>query len=527
MESAVRHLPKSQVELTLSLTAKEVDEYFDKVYRELADVGRIRGFRPGKAPRSIIRRFYGIDQIKGTVWMELVQESMPKALEQHPELRVIGDPVLPDLEEIPLEEGAPVNLSVVVTVYPSATIGDLTDVKLLRPSTEVLDEDVDKILEELRAEHATWAEVTRAIAPGDRVTADVRIFVEDEEQTSQEGLVFEAQPREEGEPVRLPNGVLGHFAGQEVVVEEQIPEDDDSDLAGRTLRYVAKILEVKERQLPEVNDEFAAKVGDFSSVDELREEIRRRLAQESEDQARESLETQAIAYLLANSDIELPEMLIANATQAELEELDSRLEAAGSSLDELVEAGTIDRERMESSQRRRAILGLEARICLEALIESQGLETEEQDVRAEIEKLARETGNAVSFIEQAYEVQEEISQRIDERAKTRRALRWIIEKAEVEEVPRDQFKERYHELLDKLEARRSERRDAKTATEAEAEGVKSETPVEDETKAEAGVEAQAETPEPEVVADSSLEKSEGEPVLPKAESVDEDEATTQ
>jgi len=460
LDTQVRRLPGSQVELTLSLTGDEVTKYFDKVYRELAQAP-LRGFRPGKAPRLILRRYYGEDHIRGAAWMELLQTAVPEALEQHSELKVIGEPVYPDIEELPLEEGKPVEVSVILTVYPEATVEDLGEVKLLRPATDVEDEDVERVINDLREEHAEWVETSRAIAPGDRVTADVVIRVDGEERARQEDAVFEATEPVEGEEPRVPAGVVGHMAGQEVVVTETFDEDfEDQEMAGKTVEYVVTIKKVEEKKLPEADDDFAAEVGDFETLDELKEEIRQRLQREREKQADEALRSQAIAYLLASVDVELPEVLIAEATQRGLQELDEQLGAAGSSLQELAEAGAIDPERVESSQRERAVLGLETQLAIDALIEANELEPEEADIQAEIEELAEETHSDVKFVQQAYELQEEVADRINGRARTRRALRWIIEQAEVEDVPRDEYEEKRRELLEKLEEKRKARRQA-------------------------------------------------------------------
>jgi len=493
LDTQVRHLPKSQVELTLSLTAEEVDEYFAQVYHELADIGRIPGFRPGKAPRIIVRRFYGADHITGSVWMELVQGALPKALEEHPDFRLIGDPVFPDFDELPLNEGQPVSLAVIITIYPTATLGEVSGVKLLRPTTDVEDEDTEAVIDKLREERAEWVEVSRAVAPGDRVTADVTMRVDGEERATQEDVVFEAAPAEEDEQARVPAAVLGHLIAQEAVAREEFPEDfEDSAMAGKTVEYVATIKRVEEKHLPDADDALAADVGGFDTMDELREDIRGRLAEEREREAQESLESQATACLLANVDLDLPDALVSEATQVGLQELDHRLDAVGSSLDELAEAGAIDRGELEDRQRQRAVLGLEARIAMDALIEGRELEPEEQDVQAEIENLSRETNNPVTFVRQAYEVQEEVTQRIDERARTRRALRWIIENGEVEELPRAEFQQRYRELMDQLEAQRRERREAiAAAAEAAAQAAQAEAEAETAAEVQAAAEEQA------------------------------------
>lgn len=461
METRIRHLPKSQVELVISLAAEEVDKHFKKVYDELSRSGSIPGFRPGKAPPIIVRRYFGADHVKGATWIELVQDSLEKALEDHPDLQIIGEPVLPDIEEVELAEGKPVELVVLLTVYPKAELEPVEGVKLLRPPREVPEEDVQKVLDQLREDEAEWVEVSRAIQPGDRVTADVVVVVDGAEKARQEDVEIIAQPRSEEEGKRsLAELMAGHLVGQEVTLEEEVAEDEGGELAGKKVVYTATIKKVEEKRLPELDDEFAAEVSDATSLEELMSTIREQLSERLEQEARKRMEVQAIAYLLAHCDVDLPDALIAQATQARLDDLDSALAESGSSLEELAEVGAVNREDVESAQRHQAILSLETELALQALIEREGLEPEEEDRRAAIEELAERTRSTVRFVEQAYEVQDEVAEQIDERARRIRALRWIIERAEIEEVPREEFEERHKALLDELEQRRVKRRQA-------------------------------------------------------------------
>jgi trigger factor len=484
LDVAVRRLPKSQVELTLSLTAEEVNKYFHRVYRELSLSGQIRGFRPGKAPPSIVRRFYGEDRVIGSVWMEIAEHSLSEALEAHPELRVIGEPVLPDLSEVSLKENEPVSLPVILTVYPTVTFGELKKAKLVQPVTEVSEQDVDDVILRLREEYADWVEVSRAIAPGDRVTADVVVKCDGEEEILNEDAVFEAVAEGEegsGEDAPIMARILGRFPGQTVTVPRTTPETEAGAKGTSAGEYVVKIKKVEEKRLPEVNDEFAAKVGALKTAAELRERVREELAERRRRRREEVLREQAMLHLVANADMEVPAVLEASAIEERRKELESALASIGSSLDELAEIGAVDRDKVQQREEMDAVISLEVRIAVDALAESIGLEPEEEDIEAEIAKLARETRNPVDFVRGAYEVQQEIADRINNRAKVRRVLRWIVENAEIEEVPWEEFDERYQQVVDELVAQREERRKASAAqaeqeaaaTSAEAEAVPS------------------------------------------------------
>ena len=470
MQTTVKPLPGSQAEITITLEPAEVSTYFDKVYQHLSQ-GRIRGFRPGKAPRSIIRGYFDDEQIRASAYMEIVEDVLPKAMEEVGESRIIGDPGLPSFDEITIAEGEGFTFVVTVSLYPEAEIADLGEVKLLRSTADVTDEDVDRVIDRMREQKATWAEVSRAIGPGDRVTADVVVNIDGEEKLRQEDFVIEALEPKDEEAKTIPTSVLGHLVGQTVTVEEPFGEDHaDEEMRGKTAKYEVTIKKIDEKQLPEVSDDFAGDMGEYSNVDEMKADIRRQLEEHAVEHAQEALESQAVGYILANTDVEVPEVLAAQATAARINELEQELEGIGASLDELINAGSLDIERVETAERQRAIIGLETRLAIEALLKKQELEAEEQDIEAEIAALAESTKNEVSFVKQAYELQEEVQQQVDSRAKVRRALRFVIENGEVEEVAAADFDERHRELLRELEEKRRARRMEKSSAFAEEEG---------------------------------------------------------
>ncbi|MCX7598117.1 MAG: trigger factor, partial [Armatimonadetes bacterium] len=505
----VKPLPGSQLQLTITLGAEEVNSFFDKVYRRLSQSGRIRGFRPGKAPKTIIRHVFGEDQIRASAYVEMLEDVLPKALETLGR-QVLGDPALPALEEVELAEDKGVTLPVTVSVYPEAEVGELGEIKILRPSVEVTEKEVDEMLEELREEKATWQEVSRAVAPGDRVTIDLAIYYDDELKATREGVSFMAIAPEEDEEQSAASKVVGHFVGQTVVADAKPSQSAEAEEAV-TRRTEATIRKVEEKVLPAVDDDFARSLGDYDNLEALKEDIRAQLRTQKERRARERIESQALAHLLAVTDVEIPEILLEHITAARLDNLEEELKSIGSSLQELADAGTLDLQKIQDGERQRAAVGLEVKLALEALTKRENLVPEEQDIEEEIEELARRTRNDVDFVRQAYELQDDVREQIDSRAIIRRAVRWVIERAQIEEVQEEEFEERYRQLLEELEERRRQRREA-TAKQAAAETGETGVPgaetqpaaelAEKQTQAEGA--GQAATPGPALAAEQSV-----------------------
>ncbi len=497
METSVRRLPKSQVEVTLTLSADEVNRVFDKVYQDLAQ-GPIPGFRPGKAPRIIIRRRFGEERIRSTVLGEILQEHLEAAVKRVEEenLQPLGEPVLPNMEEIQPTEGEPLSIPVIVAVYPEPQFDDLSGMKILRPVAEVTDEDVDAFLEQLLDAHAEWVEVSRAIAPGDRVRIAVQRTVDGAVDIDVDDVtVTAAEPDNQDADIVLRK-IVGHMAGQTVEFDYDVPENADDPAAGKTAHYKVTIHEVREKKLPELTDEFARQSLGAQTVDELRAKVREDLQRQREEQAFEEMRSQAVAHLLARCDIELPDVMVESALQSRLQELEQELGEIGTSLAEVLAQGDVDAQEFVEGQRERVVLLLETKVALDALAEREGLEPEEEDIEAEIQALARRTDNTVDFIRQAYEVQEEITERIDNAAKTRRVVRWLIEQAQIEDVPQEEFEEKVRELMEQLREQRQQRRkkaEEAAKAEEEAEKIAEAAPAEAEAEAEgaAGAEQQA------------------------------------
>ncbi|MBC7287882.1 MAG: trigger factor [Armatimonadetes bacterium] len=521
METSLRRLPKSQVEVTLTLSADEVNRAFDRVYRELA-ANPIPGFRPGKAPRVIIRRRFGEEHIRSAVLSKILDDHLPKAVEEvsNAELRPLGEPVLPDIEDILPAEGQPLTIPVVVAVYPTPTFDELAGIKLLRPVAPVTDQDVDRVVSEVLDAHADWQEVSRAIAPGDRVELTVERMVDgkidfklDDEE------VIAASPQDEEQHI-VARKVVGHLPGQTVEFDYDIPADSPDDAAGKQAHYKLVIQRVFEKKLPELTDDFVKENLGAETVEDLRARIRQELENERERKAFEALQSQVIASLLARSDIELPDVLVEAAVQDRLDRLEQELGKIGIGLAELAEMRQVDPGELVEQQHERTVLMLETKIALEALAEREGLEAEEQDIEAEIEDLARRTNQRTAYIRQAYEVQEEITERIDNAAKTRRVIRWLIEQADIEDVPADQYEERVEQLLRELHQLRKERREraAKEAA-AYAEKAQTEAPVQELSAQDEGhaVERDAERSEPPSEGEAQVETADVEQQTTAAE----------
>jgi len=496
VEFDVRELGGSRVTVHIRLDATEVQGAFDRTYQQLSSRGGIKGFRPGKVPRSILERHYDRDAIRAATYEAVIQDRLQETMEQE-NLRPIdqigievgappdedemlaetiraglvreedaedeveepeladdeagegaedGDPdheheFEDDLPEIPLVEGEPFEFYTVFTAYPRPTLPDLSDLKLRRPVAEVTEEQVGDHLERLRRINAEEVEVDRdTIEEGDLVVADVKVVAEGEDADELEPSQQEIVVGEREYLGEIDRALIGHVPGDIVEAEFDYGDDHpDEDLRGRAGRIIAEIDSFSGRELPELDDEFARGLGAYESLDDLRESIRSALVAAEEEHAHEELRAQVMRYVLEGTEVELPEEFVERAAAGTHEQLMRELRQTGMSLAEFAEAADTAEEDLRAGQRTRAESGLKLHFALETLAEQLEIEVAEEDIAAEIARIADESGGDVGFAQQAAMLQPDFAEEIQDRALRRKLIEQVIASAEVEDVPAEQY----------------------------------------------------------------------------------------
>jgi trigger factor len=500
----------------VSLDKGEVNNAFNRTYQQLSDRGGVKGFRPGKVPRKILDRHYDREIIRAVTYEDLIQSQLEKAMEQE-NLRPIdqldiqhGTPPDDDeelaatikeglvededeqaeeaaeaaeaaaeapeealeetMEDVPLEEGEPFEFYVTFTSYPRPELPDLSELKLKRPVSEVTDEEVDERLEQLRQINAEEVETDREeIAEGDEVIVDIKIVLEDED-------ADEVEPRQEDIVIGqrdyigdIDQALIGREPGEIVEVEYTFEEDHpDESLAGNTARVIAEIDSFSARELPELTDEFAQSLGDYEDLEALRSSIREQLQSERDAEADEELRSQVLRHILENTEMELPEQFVDEAADRSLDDLRDELQQTGMSIEEFAEANDLDEEDLRENQQARALSSLKLHFALEALAREREVEATEEDVTAELQRIAAQAGGDMDFVQQAAALQPNFMDEVQDRVMRRRLLEDIIDSAEVEEVSAGEYEE-YAESLSGDDDEADEAAEAEDAEDAEEE----------------------------------------------------------
>lgn len=503
--------PGSQLDLTFQLEAQDVQKTFDRVFSDLATRGQIPGFRPGKAPAAIIKRRYKPEVLRDMFWMQAVEDYVEKELQKE-EYDLLGDPEFPDFSEITVEEGAPVEFTLKVTVRPEPELPEYAGLKLYRVPAVVTDEDVDKVIEEMRSAAAKEEAVSdRPVQDGDIVEAEVVMALADAEEPGAPATEVLEIGSGRYQPA-IDQALVGNNVGESGEVPVDYPEDhQDENLAGKQGTITATVKSIKVRVLPEVTDEFAQAQGEYENLDDLRAKLAEKLQGDAEKRSAQNLENDALAAVVRDTVIDMPERLVEQVAARSFQSFLGELQQAGLNVEQFAEVAGVDVATMQANERVRAAAGLKVNFAIEALAKAEGIEVSDEALAEEVGLFAAENNLEADFVTQALDLQPEVREQLEGRAKRRLTIAALLAKAEIEEVTA----ERYAEIQ---EAERLAREAAAQAA-AEAAALEAETEP-------AAAEDAAANPEPAADVETSEAPAtpEPEPAPPAAEDAAEGEA---
>ncbi len=427
IETTVQELTATRYQVRVTVPAEEAAPHFERAYQALRKNARLPGFRPGKAPLSVLRKRFG-EGVKEDVGNQLLQESFPEALAKH-DIKAVGPPTL---EEISIEEGKDFTYLAEVDVLPQFELEDLAKVEIPRRPVEVSEEMIDSTIERLREGNA---EVTR---------------VEDESATLARGQVgvidytgtVDGEPFEggsgEGYAVEvgagrifpeLEEGIEGMRVGEERQIEIDFPEDYREDLAGKHAVFTVTLKEIQEKVLPEVDDDFARDLN-HDDLDALKKSIRDGLTQRMEESNRRAYHADIAEKLVELHPIEVPTTLLEGQLQMMVKNRVVRLLGEGLDPDEVDkrEAELYEELRDDAEQRARLTL------ILDRVAEDHNVEISDEEIEAQLAKEADEAGVSPDVLRQYYQSQFGSLDPLHDRLREEKAFDLCLEKATLTEA---------------------------------------------------------------------------------------------
>ena len=375
----------NDVKFTIEFSAEEFENAQIKAYQQNKDRFQIDGFRKGKAPRSIIEKRYGEGVFFEDAIDELFRENYGKALAEL-ELEVIDSP---RAEFGKIAKGEGFTTTITVACYPIVDVKDYKGVEIDKVVQEVKDEDIDKEIEALQKRNARMVLVERPAKEGDTVLLDYSGFVGDDQF---EGGTAEHQELKLGSGMFIPRfeeQLVGATPGEKKDVTVTFPEDYHAeDLAGKEAVFHCLVHEIKEEQLPELDDEFAKDVSEFDTLEELKNSTRERLEKYAKASEERQMQDAALAKVVEANEVEIPSVMIEDEIDRMIQELDQQLRYQGLSVDQYVEFVGKDAKAFRDELRPDAERQVKTRMLLNGIAEAEKIEVSQEELEKELEDMA-------------------------------------------------------------------------------------------------------------------------------------------
>lgn len=390
MSVQVENLEKNMAKLTIEVSAEDLEKALESAYQKQKKQISVPGFRKGKVPRAMIEKMYGVDVFYEDAANALMQQNYAAAVDESG-IDIVSRPTV---DVVQIEKGKPFIFTAEVAVKPEVTLGKYMGVTVTKIDTSVSDEEVDEALEKERNNNARTINVTdRPVAQGDTAVIDFEGFVD--------GVAFEGG---KGENHSLEIGshtfidtfedqLVGKNVGDEVDVNVTFPEQyQAADLAGKPATFKVKINEIKAKELPELDDEFAKDVSEFDTLAEYKEDLRKHLEVEKENEAKRTKEDEAIKKIIDKSTMEIPEAMIETQCENMINEFAQRIAQSGLSMDQYLQFSGLTVDGLKEQVRPEALTRIQSSLVLEQIAKEENIEVSDADVDAEIEKMAKNYG---------------------------------------------------------------------------------------------------------------------------------------
>ena len=386
MSLQVEKLEKNMAKLTIEVSAEELEKAIQGAYLKQRKHISVPGFRKGKVPRQMIEKMYGVEIFYEDAANALIPEAYAKAYDES-ELAIVSQP---SIDVVQLEKGKPFIFTAEVALKPEVTLGEYKGLKVDKVSTRVTAKEVDAKLEEEQKKNARTITVEdRAVQDGDEIILDFEGFVN--------GVAFEGG-KGENYPLTIGSGsfipgfeeqLIGVEAEKEVEVNVTFPEEYHSeDLAGKEATFKCTVHEIKVKELPELDDDFAAEVSEFDTLEEYKADIKAKIKEQKQAEGNRQKEDQAVEKAVANATMEIPEAMIDTQVGQMVQEFAQRLQSQGLSMEQYFQFTGLTADKMNEEMRPQAVKRIETRLVLEAIAKAENIEISEEKLDAELTKMA-------------------------------------------------------------------------------------------------------------------------------------------
>lgn len=388
---------KNTAELTVEITGAEFESAINKVYNKVKGQIALPGFRKGKAPRRLVEKMYGASVFHEDALEELYPSIMEEITKDE-SLEIVGYPKT-DVKSIGAEG---VELVITVGLMPVATLGQYKEIPAPKAEVSVTDEEVEDALKPYISRATTQASVDRPIQTGDTAVIDFEGFVD--------GVAFEGG-KGENYDLKIGSGsfipgfedqLVGVSAGESKDVVVTFPEEYQAkELAGKEATFKCVVHEVKEEQVPELDDEFAKDVSEFETLEELRADLRAKALERKENDAKNAFQQSVLTAVINNAQMDIPDTMVEFETDKMMENYESRLQGSGLSFDQYLNMMGTNRTEFRNSTKSAALRQIQNELVLKAVAEAEGIEASEEEIAAHVKELSEQYGMEEDKIREA------------------------------------------------------------------------------------------------------------------------------
>ena len=386
MSLQVEKLEKNMAKLTIEADAEAFEKAVEKAYQKQKSRISVPGFRKGKVPRQMVERMYGKEVFYEEAANLLIPDAYDEALDACEEDIVSS----PQIEVVQIESGKPFIFTATVALKPEVKLGKYKGVKVDKIDTAVTDEEIDEALNRERENNARTITVEdRPVKDGDMTILDFEGFVDGE---AFDGGKGENYPLTIGSGAFIPGfeeQLVGAEVGKEVEVKVTFPEDYQAEhLQGKEAVFKCTVKEIKEKELPELNDEFASDISEFDTLAEYREDVKKNLEEKKIKDAKNAKEEAALKAVVEDSEMEIPEAMLQTQQKQMVDEFAQRITMQGLSMEQYFQFTGTNYQQMTEQMKPQAEERIRTRLVLEAVAKAENIEATEEDYEEELKTMA-------------------------------------------------------------------------------------------------------------------------------------------
>lgn len=386
MSLQVENVEKNMVKLTIEATAEEFEAATEKAYLKNRNKMNVQGFRKGKAPRKIIEKMYGAETFYEDAANNIIPEAYEKAAIES-KLDIVSQP---DIDVVQIEKGKTFIFTATVAVKPEVTLSEYKGIEVKKVETSVSEEEMKAELDKVREQNARLIAVEdRPAKLNDQTVIDFDGFVDGVEFEGGKATDYSLTLGTHSFIDTFEDQLIGKKIGEEVEVNVKFPEEYQAkDLADKEAMFKVIIKEIKEKELPELDDDFACDVSEFETLAEYKEDIKAKLLEKKEKDAKRAKEDEVVDKIIEKATMDIPEAMIETQVKQMAEEFTQRIQSQGLSVEQYFQFTGMDSKKFIETLRPQAIKRIQSRLVLEAVVKAENITATEEELEKEIADMA-------------------------------------------------------------------------------------------------------------------------------------------